>query len=322
MENVEEIHKREWLVNRITRLKPLLNLASPMIFTAFVREIAEFTTIIYVGQTGGALAIGAQTLGNMMCNITGFSLAYGLCSALDTLIAQAFGAKAYQQTGLFAQRAAAILTLATIPVAMLWSQTHIILEFVLAIPHDTAILAGAWSRIITLGLWPSLMFIILTKWLQGQNIVWPVVLSSICTTIFNVILNYVMMMHGFGFEGVALTYALTQWFSFLILSIVVVVRKCLIKRNSDCILTKKDKSGDYNLLPSAAVPTGNEETLSQKDGTILKMTLIDPEDNWPPLSIMIFKDWGEFLRLGIRGAASMFIEWGKNYWIENNHVYK
>ena len=53
-------------------------------------------------------------------NRTGFSLAYGLCSALDTLISQAYGAKAYRLTGVYAQRAAFILTLSSIPVAALW----------------------------------------------------------------------------------------------------------------------------------------------------------------------------------------------------------
>ena len=52
--------------------------------------------------------------------VVGFSLAYGLCSALDTLISQAYGAKAYHLTGLYAQRAAVILTISSIPVAILW----------------------------------------------------------------------------------------------------------------------------------------------------------------------------------------------------------
>lgn len=90
MDKFDEIFKETpkwgWLIDKITRLRPLKNLASPIIFNAFIREIAEFTTIINVGKNGGAAAIGAQTLGNMMCNVTGFSLAYGLCSALDTLI--------------------------------------------------------------------------------------------------------------------------------------------------------------------------------------------------------------------------------------------
>ena len=56
----------------ITRLAPLASLASPIIFTAMIREISEVSTLIFVGRTaGGATAIGAATLGNMMCNITG-----------------------------------------------------------------------------------------------------------------------------------------------------------------------------------------------------------------------------------------------------------
>ena len=55
----------------ITRLAPLASLASPIIFTAMIREISEVSTFIFVGRTGGATAIGAATLGNMMCNITG-----------------------------------------------------------------------------------------------------------------------------------------------------------------------------------------------------------------------------------------------------------
>ena len=60
-----------FLKRTATRLAPLASLASPIIFTAMIREISEVSTIIFVGRTGGATAIGAATLGNMMCNITG-----------------------------------------------------------------------------------------------------------------------------------------------------------------------------------------------------------------------------------------------------------
>ena len=36
---------------------------------------------------------------------------------------------------------------------------------------------------------------------------------------------------------------------------------------------------------------------------------LDPEDNWPPWGPEVFQEWGQFLRLGIPGAASLFIEW-------------
>jgi Na+-driven multidrug efflux pump len=52
----------------------------------------------------------------IISNITGYSLAFGMCSALDTLISQAYGAKRYELMGLQAQRAAVILTLFSIPI--------------------------------------------------------------------------------------------------------------------------------------------------------------------------------------------------------------
>ena len=60
-----------FLKSAVGRIIPLASLASPIIFNAMIREICEVTTIVFVGRTGGAIAIGAATLGNMMCNITG-----------------------------------------------------------------------------------------------------------------------------------------------------------------------------------------------------------------------------------------------------------
>lgn len=62
------------------RLIPLASLSSPIIFNAMIREMAEVSTIIFVGRTGGAVPIGAATLGNMMCNITGSSNFFSVMS--------------------------------------------------------------------------------------------------------------------------------------------------------------------------------------------------------------------------------------------------
>jgi MATE family multidrug resistance protein len=51
------------------------------------------------------VCIGAATLGSMMCNITGYSVLYGMGTALDSLLSQAYGAKSYSLVGLYAQRA-------------------------------------------------------------------------------------------------------------------------------------------------------------------------------------------------------------------------
>jgi hypothetical protein len=63
--------KLGFLSSTAKRLIPLASLASPIIFNAMIREITELSTIIFVGRCGDVVLIGAATLGNMMCNITG-----------------------------------------------------------------------------------------------------------------------------------------------------------------------------------------------------------------------------------------------------------
>jgi MATE family multidrug resistance protein len=50
-------------------------------------------------------SLGAATLGSMMCNVTGYSVIYGMGTALDSMLSQAYGAKSYRMVGLYAQRA-------------------------------------------------------------------------------------------------------------------------------------------------------------------------------------------------------------------------
>lgn len=148
-------------------IKLLADLSLPMIANALIQEIQYAINMIFVGQLGNAQYLGAATLGNMLCNITGYSLAFGMCSALDTLISQAYGAKKYELMGIQAQRAAVILTLFSIPIGLIWCMTHLILYYGLGIDRDTVDIAGQWARYIIFGLWPTLMFQILKKVLQG-----------------------------------------------------------------------------------------------------------------------------------------------------------
>lgn len=76
-----------------------------------------------------------------------------MCSALDTMVSQAYGAKSYSLTGLYLQRAIVILTACAIPIVLLWSQTDVLLVSVLGIDNETAQLACVWARILGIGLW-------------------------------------------------------------------------------------------------------------------------------------------------------------------------
>lgn len=126
----------------LSHVKLLAELSIPMILNALIQEVHGATTMIFVGALGSAESLGAATLGNMMCNITGYAAAYGMCSALDTLISQAYGASAYELMGLHAQRAMVILTILSIPIAAVWLVTDALLIHILHIDRNTSLLAG------------------------------------------------------------------------------------------------------------------------------------------------------------------------------------
>ena len=87
----------------------------------------------------------------MICNITGYSVMWGMCTALDALLSQAYGAKSYSLLGLHAQRAMVMFTVASIPIAAIWSQTDKVLYHLLAVDKEISHLACVWAKILTLG---------------------------------------------------------------------------------------------------------------------------------------------------------------------------
>ena len=80
---------------------------------------------------------------NIWC-ISGYSPAFGFLCSLDTFISQSYGAKCYRRMGLITQRAVIFMSIATVPVAILWTKTGVILHLVLGINHSTANLAGLY----------------------------------------------------------------------------------------------------------------------------------------------------------------------------------
>jgi MATE family multidrug resistance protein len=78
------------------------------------------SNILFIGHIG-ADELAASALGVMFCNVTGYSVGIGLLAAMDTLGAQAFGAKNYMRVGILLQRTIFILAIACIPISILWA---------------------------------------------------------------------------------------------------------------------------------------------------------------------------------------------------------
>ena len=287
-------------------------------FSLVVQSLSGFgvgmSTFIWVGSLGPLLA-GSMTLGNMYCNISGFSLIYGCATALDALCAQSYGAKQYRQLGLHTQRAILILTVLSIPVIILWSYAETLLHYVLFIPKDIAHHSGRWSRTLSAGLWPLLTFVCLQKWMQARNVIWPAVLTTTIGLVFNLSANYYnyRIIHG-GFDGAALIVPLQNWLHLIVFLVILYVRKRVVRAG-------RLREASYDKLPSESShggSSGGEEgdaeapSVEKKDSRAPDETEgePDPEDDWPPLSMAVFDEWLPFLKLGVPGALSLFVEWG------------
>jgi Na+-driven multidrug efflux pump len=199
------------------------------------------------------------------------------------------------------------------------------------------------------------VFDIFRKFLQGQQIVWPVVVAALCSLVLNVFLNHLLVVqYQFGFRGAGISQVICQWSSLVILISIILTRKWYISRgsnkqesqaqrrthSSDPMMTtnhgpadgpvyapvplsvQSDIDADIDIdddfeadnsdtpISAHAQSTAVTPATATATATATVMAVADSEDNWPPLSMSIFQDWGVFLSLGIPGALSLLLEWG------------
>lgn len=125
-------------------LKKQLWLAGPMIAGALLQNVIQMISVMYVGHLG-ELPLAGASMANSFATVTGLSLLLGMASALDTLCGQAFGARQYYLLGIYKQRAMFLLTLVSLPLAVVWFYTGEIL-LLFGQDADIAAEAGTYAR--------------------------------------------------------------------------------------------------------------------------------------------------------------------------------
>lgn len=133
-----------------------------------------------------------------------------MASSLDTLCGQAFGAARHQLLGVHKQRAMLVVGAASVPVALVWAYTGDILVW---FRQDREIAAGAGSYIRCLI--PALFLFgqlqCHVRFLQPQNVVVPVMLSSGATVALHVAVCWLLVRRlGLGADGAALANAVSN----------------------------------------------------------------------------------------------------------------
>jgi MATE family multidrug resistance protein len=73
-------------------LSAMLHLTIPTFFTILVEIIIPLVTTMMIGRLGEKY-LAAGSLGGMIVNASGYSITFGMASALDMMCSHAFGSK-------------------------------------------------------------------------------------------------------------------------------------------------------------------------------------------------------------------------------------
>ncbi|XP_061374562.1 protein DETOXIFICATION 16-like [Gastrolobium bilobum] len=203
----EEVKKQLWL-------------AGPLISVGLLNFCIQIISVMFVGHLG-ELALSGASMATSFCSVTGISLLLGMASALDTLCGQSYGAKQHRMLGIHMQRAMLVLMIVSIPLAIIWANTRSILIFLGQDPEISAV-AGTYAQLMVPCLFAYGLLQCINRFLQTQNIVFPMMFSSAVTTLLHLLICWVMVFKsGLGNKGAAIANSISYWVNVLILTLYV-----------------------------------------------------------------------------------------------------
>ncbi|XAR50238.1 hypothetical protein NMG60_11004508 [Bertholletia excelsa] len=209
-------------------------------------------SVMFVGHLG-ELSLSSASMATSFAGVTGFSLMLGMGGALETFCGQAYGAGQYQMLGVHLQRAMLVLTLTSVPIALIWACTAQIFSFLGQDP-DISGRAGVYARWLIPSILPYGLLQCQLRFLQAQNNISPSIISTGVSSLVHVIMCWTLVFgFGFGENGAALSSAVSYWANVLMLAV-------YIKFSAACekTWTGFSKEGMNNLLEflSLSIPSG------------------------------------------------------------------
>lgn len=322
----------QWQVYK-AHLIMILQLSWPNILTSMISLCLPVSSTLAVGHIGPTVYIGAAALGNMFANASGIAVGQGLAMALDTLCSQAYGAKKYRLVGLHCQRAMVILTIACIPIAIVWYNAWIVLQFIGT--KEIADMSQFWIRRLIPSLWPRLMYETYRRYLLSQRIMWPLTVSiAIIVPIHILNTNLFIYKFGWGFEGAVWATCVTYWLLFGTLIGITQLRLVFLRRRAlqtgqhvklkeiDDLFdedNEEESDSDMSLSEMSEMSESENESESERKGNKEEKEALaalgdvgdgDPLHTWPDWSLDVFRGWVSFFKLGVFTSISLMIEWG------------
>ncbi|KAI9452378.1 MOP flippase [Lactarius psammicola] len=189
----------------------------PVIFSYILQNSIQTVSVVIVGRLGPTeLSVAAFSL--MLAFVTGWCVALGGSTALDTLGSQAFtGGKHSTDLSVHFQRCITMLWLLFIPVGIVWANMASVL---MALGQEEQLSRDTqqYLRLLLLAAPGYIGFECLKKYLQCQGIMGASTYVLIIISPINVALNvYFVHYTRFGINGSPIALSLTFWLAFLFL---------------------------------------------------------------------------------------------------------
>ncbi|KAI9101552.1 hypothetical protein K1719_023796 [Acacia pycnantha] len=293
-----------WRKEIASEAKKQLWLAGPLIFVGLFMYSLQLVSLMFVGHLG-ELALSSASMAISFFNATGFVVLMGMAGALDTFCGQSYGAQQYHMLGIHMQRGMLVLLLVAVAQSIILANLRPILVL-LRQDHNIAKGAGLYARYMIPSLFSHALIQCNVKFLQFQNIVFPIVLTSGISSSINIFLCWALVVKaGLGIKGAAISFCISNWICLLLLAL-------YIKYSSSCKRTWTGFSREsFHNIPQffrLALPSGLMfclESWTFELMVILSGTFPNPKLQTSVSSICLNTS-GMFwmLPLGVGGAAS------------------
>ena len=194
-----------------------MRLVVPICVQMGSQQLMVTTDLIFLGRLGRfPLAVG--TLSSTLFNLLWFGIA-GFGTAFDTLGSQAHGAGDALAVRNWAALAAGSLSACCVPAAAVLLCGRFLASRVLSQDAATADAVGAFCAVLSIGLWPAALTLVLQKYLQVRNVVVPVAATSLITFALNACANaFFVTTCGLGTLGSALATTTSRFVNLALLA--------------------------------------------------------------------------------------------------------
>ncbi|KAJ0095829.1 hypothetical protein Patl1_15213 [Pistacia atlantica] len=199
-------------------VKRLSCIAGPMVAVNLSQYFLQIISVMMVGHLG-ELSLSSTAVAISFCAVTGFSLLFGMSTAMETLCGQGFGAQQYRKLGIQTHTAMFSLILVCFPVSLLWINMG---KLLILMGQDPLI--STESGKFTVWLVPALFGYAalqpLVRYFQVQSLITPLLMSSCVTICFHIFFSWALILE---FElnniGAALAIGMSYWLNVLLLGL-------------------------------------------------------------------------------------------------------